>query len=373
MATPNDIKRYRSALREERNSASLYREMAVAETDPKIASVYRYLAETEDRHAEMFAGKLRAAGAVVPAFRPAVRTKILGWIARRFGVALILPSLSATESGAAANYDQHEDSAALAPSERSHALFFRQIGGKSTGMEGSALAQLEGRHRSAGGNALRAAVLGAIDGLLSNLSLVMGVAGANMSGHNILVTGIAGLLAGASSMALGEWISVTSSRELYQKQIETEREEIEQVPDEEIEELRLIYQARGLEEHEARRMAQQIMSNKETALDALVRDELGVDPDELGGSAWAAAITSFLLFAVGAAIPVSPFFFLAGGTAIVTSLALSSAGLFLLGAAITLFTGKPVLFSGIRMVLISLAAAAVTFGIGHLLGVQLGG
>ena len=263
--------------------------------------------------------------------------------------------------------------AAIAPSERSHALFFQQIGIKAAGMEGSALAQLEGRHRSAGGNALRAAVLGANDGLVSNLSLVMGVAGAALSQHSIMITGLAGLLAGAISMALGEWISVQSSRELYEKQIETEREEIEHMPDEEVEELTLIYQARGLEAAEARRMAERIMSNKDTALDALVRDELGVDPQELGGSAWEAAFASFLLFAVGAAIPVSPFFFLTGESAVITSLVCSSIGLFLLGAAITLFTGKSVLWSGLRMVIISLTAAAVTFAIGHLVGSQLGG
>ena len=240
-------------------------------------------------------------------------------------------------------------------------------------MEGSALAQLEGRHRSAGGNALRAAVLGANDGLVSNLSLVMGVAGADLAGQSILVTGLAGLLAGAASMALGEWISVQSSRELYQKQIETERSEIEQMPDEEIEELKLIYQARGLEEKEARRMAEQIMSNKETALDSLVRDELGVDPKELGGSAWEAAITSFFLFALGAIIPVYPFIFLSGTPAVIVSLISSAVGLFLIGTIITLFTGRSVLYSGTRQVLFGLGAAAVTFLVGKVLGVSIAG
>lgn len=374
MTTSDDVKRFLAALADERDSAALYKMMAASEKNPKVAAVYRHLSETEEKHAGIFAQKLTSAGVTVPRFRPSRRTRILGWLARRFGVEMILPSLAATEDGAASQYVGHDDTAAMAPQERSHALFFRQLGKTSRGgMEGSALAQLEGRHRSAGGNALRAAVLGANDGLVSNLSLVMGVAGANLSGQSILVTGLAGLLAGATSMALGEWISVQSSRELYQKQIETEREEIDQMPDEEIEELKLIYQARGLEEQDARRIAVQIMSNKTTALDALVRDELGVNPEELGGSAWEAAITSFLLFAVGAAIPVSPFFALQGTAAVLTSLAVSSVGLFALGAAITLFTGKPVFFSGIRMVLISLAAAAVTFAVGHLIGIQLAG
>jgi VIT1/CCC1 family predicted Fe2+/Mn2+ transporter len=373
MPTREDTRRWLAALEDERNSGALYAGMAAAEKNPKLAAVYRHLADTEKKHAGIFAQKLRDAGVHVPSFRPSARTRILGWLAARFGVEIILPSLAATEDGAASMYTKHDDMAAMAPEERSHALFFRQVGRTSRGggMEGSALAQLEGRHRSAGGNALRAAVLGANDGLVSNLSLVMGVAGANLSGHAILVTGLAGLLAGATSMALGEWISVQSSRELYQKQIETEREEIEQMPDEEIEELKLIYQARGLEEQEARRIAVQIMGNKATALDALVRDELGVDPDQLGGSAWEAAITSFLLFALGAALPVSPFFALQGMAAVGVSLGVSSVGLFALGAAITLFTGKPVLHSGLRMVLVSLAAAAVTFLVGHLIGIQL--
>ena len=373
MATPDDIKRYRSALEDERNSAALYRIMAEAEKSSNIASVYRHLAETEEKHITLFEKKLTEAGAPIPPAGTSLRTKILGWIARRFGVEIILPALAATEDEVADTYRGHEDMAGMAASERSHALFFQQIGKKASGMEGSALAQLEGRHRSAGGNALRAAVLGANDGLVSNLSLVMGVAGAALSQQSILITGLAGLLAGAISMALGEWISVQSSRELYEKQIATEREEIEHMPDEEVEELTLIYQARGLEAPEARRMAERIMDNKTTALDALVRDELGVDPEELGGSAWEAAIASFLLFAVGAAIPVTPFFFLTGATAVVTSLVCSSIGLFLLGAAITLFTGKGALWSGLRMVIISLTAAAVTYTIGHLVGAQLGG
>ena len=220
---------------------------------------------------------------------------------------------------------------------------------------------------------MRAAVLGASDGLLSNFNLVMGVAGASLSGRSILLTGCAGLLAGAVSMALGEWISVQSSRELYRKHIETEREEIENAPEEELEELVLIYQARGMEEGDARKFAARIMADRENALETLVREELGVDPQELGGSAWEAAFTSFLLFAAGAVIPVLPFAVLEGAAAIAASAVLSAAGLFVVGAAITLFTGRSLWYSGLRQVAFGLAAAAVTFGIGRLAGVVLGG
>ncbi len=240
-------------------------------------------------------------------------------------------------------------------------------------MEGSSLAQLEGRHRSAGGNALRAAVLGANDGLVSNLSLVMGVAGASLSNQAILVTGFAGLLAGAISMALGEWLSVQSSRELYLRQISIEREEIASAPEEEVEELALIYQARGIADEQAHHLAQQIMSDKENALQTLAREELNVDPQELGGSAWEAAIASFILFAAGAILPVISFTFLSGLRAVIVSGIISTLGLFVIGSAITLFTGRSVLFSGLRQVLFGLAAAVVTFTIGRLIGVNLGG
>jgi VIT1/CCC1 family predicted Fe2+/Mn2+ transporter len=235
------------------------------------------------------------------------------------------------------------------------------------------VARIEGRHRTAGGNALRAAVLGASDGLVSNFNLVMGVAGAALAGKTILLTGMAGLLAGAISMALGEWISVQSSRELYEEQIEREKEEIASDPEEEVEELVLIYRARGLAEPEARALAERLMSDPDTALQTLARDELGVDPEDLGGSAWEAAITSFLLFAVGAILPVLPYFFLSGTPALALSAGLSTAGLFVIGAAITLFTGRSVLYSGTRQILFGLVAAAVTFGVGKLIGVTIAG
>ncbi len=241
------------------------------------------------------------------------------------------------------------------------------------GMEGSALAALEGRHRSTGGNALRAAVLGANDGLVSNLSLVMGVAGATLNNHTVLITGIAGLLAGAISMALGEWLSVQSSRELFGHQIKIESAEVAQHPEEEVEELALIYEARGLNREQARTLAGSIVSNAESAVETLAREELGVDPGELGGSAWEAALTSFILFALGAIIPVSPFIFATGMTAVYVSILLSIVGLFILGAVITLFTGRPVWFSGLRMVIFGLLAAAGTFGIGRLIGTSIGG
>jgi VIT1/CCC1 family predicted Fe2+/Mn2+ transporter len=201
----------------------------------------------------------------------------------------------------------------------------------------------------------------------------MGVAGAELAPRAILITGLAGLLAGACSMALGEWLSVQSARELYQRQIAIEKQEITEVPDEEAEELALIYQSKGLPEGEAKSLADRLIHNQANALDTLSREELGIDPDELGGSAWAAAATSFGLFALGAIIPVAPFFILGGLGAVIASLILSALGLFLVGAAITLLTGRNVLFSGLRQVAFGLIAAAITFGIGRLIGVAVTG
>src|SRR5499427_999959 len=205
------------------------------------------------------------------------------------------------------------------------------------------------------------------------MSLLSGVAGADLAPHAILVTGLAGLLAGAFSMALGEWLSVNTARESAQRQIATEADELEQVPEEEKEELSLIYQAKGLPEDLAKSLAEQLIANKKTALDTLVREELGIDPEELGGSAWAAAGTSFLLFAVGAIFPVAPYFALAGLPAVIVSLTASGVALFLIGAGTTLFTGLSVWFSGARQLLIGFAAAGVTYGVGKLIGAALVG
>jgi VIT1/CCC1 family predicted Fe2+/Mn2+ transporter len=201
----------------------------------------------------------------------------------------------------------------------------------------------------------------------------MGVAGAELSGKGILVTGIAGLLAGAGSMALGEWLSVQSSRELYESEIATEAAELAAVPEEEEEELALIYQAKGLPEEQARALARRLIANRENALDTLAREELGIDPQELGGSAWEAAVTSFVLFALGAIVPLAPFFFLTGSRAVIASLSVSAVALFLIGAGITLLTRRAVVASGLRQVVFGLAAAGLVYGIGRLIGVSLAG
>jgi vacuolar iron transporter family protein len=365
-----DPSRWRANLQDELDSAALYRQLAEVEDDERLAGVYRRLAEVEERHADFWERRLREAGEEVPPHRVGWRTRLLGWLARRVGVGFVLPTVDSMERADAGSYDRQPEATgtALPAEERSHARLLREIAGGGGGLQGPSVARLEGRHRAASGNSLRAAVLGANDGLLSNFSLVMGVAGAQLGHTEILITGLAGLVAGAGSMAMGEWISVMNARELFSRQIGIEREELEAIPEEEREELVLIYQAKGLSAEEAGELADRLMSSPAQALDTLSREELGIDPEELGGSATAAAATSFVLFAIGATVPILPFLFFGGGLAIALSAACSAAALFGIGALITLMTGRGVLFSGSRQVLVGLAAAALTFGLGAVVG-----
>jgi len=359
---------------DERNSALLYETLSHIEKDKRIAEIYLRMVGVELRHAEKWETELREGGESIPEFQPVFRTRLMILMAKWFGPSAILSGMQSMERAGSSTYSQQPDARGMVADEKSHAFLIGQIvGSMRGGFEGGTLALLEGRHRASGGNALRAGVLGANDGLVSNLSLVMGVAGAALSGRSILITGIAGLLAGACSMALGEWLSVQSSRELYAHQIGIETDEIESHPQEEAEELALIYEARGLKPEQAKTLAGQIMANQEYAIQTLAREELGINPDELGGSAWEAAFTSFGLFAVGAIIPVLPFIFSSGITAVLLSVGLSAVGLFILGATISTFTGRSPVYSGLRMVIFSLVAAAITFGIGSLIGANLGG
>jgi len=347
-----------------------YRVLASLEKNPTVRDIYERMAKSEEKHEAFWAGKIREIGAEPPKRKVSSRAKFMFFLARIFGPSFVLPTIASREIKGGLDYLAQAETKGtnLAADERSHERILTAVmEGRPGQAEPRGERTPEKWHR-AGGNALRAAVLGANDGLLSNLSLVMGVAGAAMSNQSILITGLAGMLAGASSMALGEWISVQNSRELYQRQIEIERLEIEGNPLEEQEELALIYESKGLSKEMARTAAARIMEDHAAALDTLTREELGLDPAELSGSAWVAAFTSFGLFAAGAVFPVFPFLILTGSTAILTSLAVSTGGLFLIGAGTSLFTGRNLWFSGFRQVLFGLIAAGITFGVGKLIG-----
>lgn len=360
-------------IRTEVDTGYLYKVLAKHEADPQVAKVFEEMSEIELSHALAFMKKHGLPESQMP--KPSGRAKALEFIGKVLGYDYVLGVLLDTEKsissaiGAARRKSRTEESV----SDTAHVQILRNILNNHKEISGSALARFEKRHRSVGGNALRAAVLGGNDGLVSNFSLVMGIAGASSGQSEVLLTGMAGLLAGALSMALGEWISVKSSQELYENQMQLEMEELEANPEGEEKELALIYISKGIPEAQARQMAAEIIADKEKAHQMLIKEELGINSEDLEGSAMEAAITSFLLFAVGAIIPVIPFFFMGGMSAVLLSAGLSAAGLFIIGAAITLFTGKGVWYSGFRQVFFGLAAAAITYGIGSLIGVSLGG
>lgn len=370
VSTKTDLARWRRNLQAEVDGAHIYRAMAANSGDDRLAGLYGRMAEAEERHATLWRDRL-SEGASSARLRPSVRARVLAGVARRLGADLIAPMMASQERVGRTMYDDQPEAAgtSLPTDERSHARLLQAVTG---GLSGAMLSRFEGRHRAIGGNALRAAVLGANDGLVSNFSLVMGVAGAGAGSDAVLIAGVAGLLAGSLSMALGEWLSVQSARELYENQIATEAEELVAFPHEEEEELRLIFEAKGLDAGSARRLSKRIIGgDPKAALDTMAREELGIDPKELGGSAWVAAVTSFVLFAVGAIVPVVPFVIGSGPGAIVASAILAALALFGLGAAITLLTGRRPLISGLRQVGFGLAAAATTFAIGTLLGIAI--
>jgi VIT1/CCC1 family predicted Fe2+/Mn2+ transporter len=234
---------------------------------------------------------------------------------------------------------------------------------------GQSIMKSEHWHRTSYGGSLRAAVFGVNDGLISNFCLVMGIAGTAAEPRFVLLAGVAGLLAGASSMAAGEYVSVQSQRELYQQQLALEEQELQSSPEEELEELALIYQAKGIPADQAQVLARQILSNPDSAIDTLAREELGLDPSALG-SPWIAAFSSFAAFAVGAAVPVLPYVLFSDNTAFLSSAVACGTALFIVGALISIFTGRNMAYSGVRMVGIGAAAATITFLVGRALGVS---
>jgi VIT1/CCC1 family predicted Fe2+/Mn2+ transporter len=361
-------------LQTEVDACFLYNKLAEAESDATVANVFRQMSAIEKGHADAFLKKINTGSdAVLPP--PSFRAKALNTIGKVFGYDYVLGVLMDTEKSisTAVIHAKKKNKLPITGNETNHVTILRSLLEKESKVTGSNVAKFESRHRSVGGNALRAAVLGGNDGLVSNFSLVMGIAGATEGGSGVLLAGVAGLLAGALSMALGEWISVKSSQELHENQMQLEMDELETNPEGEQKELALIYMAKGIPEEQANALAAEIMLDTNHAHEVLVKEELGINTEELKGSAMEAAVYSFMLFAIGAVIPVISFMFTSGLAAIIISVISSAAGLFLIGSAITLFTGKSIWFSGFRQVIFGLIAAAITFGIGKLIGVSLAG
>jgi VIT1/CCC1 family predicted Fe2+/Mn2+ transporter len=349
-------RRFRENLRIERDNAALYARLAELAENPRQATAYRRIADIEQANARFWEERLREAGEPVPPPRARLRVRALGWLAARFGTGFVMPTVVRLE---------HADHLAT-PVDRE---------GQRNHFAGEAvpLPVPRGRHAAQSGNTLRAAVLGANDGLVSNASLVMGMAGAATGDHAVLLAGLAGLVAGACSMALGEWLPVNSSREFYQAQITERAERLAVAPEDGQQYLARSYREKGLEPAAADALARHLLETPRAALDTMVREDLGVDPEDLGGSAWKASASSFCLFAFGALFPVAPYFLLGGRTALLASAASTALGLVLIALGTSLFTGRGLAFSIARQLGITLAASLITYLVGHLLGVAIAG
>jgi len=340
----------------EKESAWLYRQVAAAESDPRKSELFLKLAAAAEEQAGKWQlAARRAAGADAAAervFVPSARARIVAWLLARFDPRSLRPVLAAMKL-------------------RGLSVYSAPIGVGGHAMPTS-LEQVGARHRSAFGGSLRAGVFGVNDGLVSNVSLVLGVAGAGAASGYVLTAGVAGLLAGALSMAAGEYVSVRSQREMYQYQIALEREELAEYPQEEAEELALIYQARGVALEQAREVSQALLAQPQQALDVLAREELGLNPDDLG-SPWQAAATSFIAFALGATVPLVPFLTgLTGVRGVTGAVLITLVTLFAVGLGLSLFTGRHAVRGALRMVLIGGGAGAVSFWVGRMVGVALG-
>ena len=334
---------------EEKQSAYLYRVVAACEKSPEIKAMFIKLADAADHQAQHWHKLASQRGVKLPeSFRPELRAQLVAHMLRRLGPERLLPVLAAMKVRGLSVYTHG------AP------------GGHAQPVAG----QQESRHRRmAGSGSFRAAVFGVNDGLISNASLILGMAGAATSEPVILVAGVAGMLAGAASMAAGEYVSMRSQREMFEYQIGLEEAELDAYPEEEAQELAMIYEARGVPAADAQRMADTLIRDPTRALDTLAREELGLNPRELG-SPWGAAIASFLAFAVGAVIPLLPFVW-HGSHDLIVAITLALTGLFTTGAIVSLFTGRSPWWSGLRMLLIGAAAGATTWAVGHLFGVAL--
>lgn len=378
----NDPKRFLRYLEAERKASLLYRSLAETVTGDRAEALIE-LADIEDAHAEHWLEKLEEYGVEIP---PAPTTldpadqKLVN-MARATGLNSVLGTLEENEGADAGMYDDEPEALDSMPvDEREHAEVFRSM------LQGSPIPTITSRaemsqkttepwHRVDTSGSVRAAVFGISDGLVSNTALVMGFAGASLSGSlnnsTVLFAGLAGLLAGSFSMAAGEYVSVASQRDLYRREIEKEAIELRDKPEEEAKELELIYRAKGLDRVQAKAVSDKIMSDPKMALDTLAREELGLNPDELG-SPVKVAISSFIAFAIGASVAVVPYIFLQGSAAFYAAIAAAVIALCVVGGLVGKFSGRGIVFSAMRQLMWGAGAAGVTYIVGSFIGVNTG-
>jgi VIT1/CCC1 family predicted Fe2+/Mn2+ transporter len=394
MPTASEARQSLENLRLERDATWLYERLATIDRDPRRAAAFRKIAASEARHAAIWTSALERQGVdVPPPAGPRLRVRTIALLARLFGTRAVGDLVLALEGEEEELYEgqaSNPEVASIAADEREHAAIWREIqaartqrteispdaSGAGVAAAGAVvspqeIARSELWHRAGRSGTFRAVIFGVSDGLVSNLALVMGVAGAAPEPQIIVLTGIAGLLAGAFSMAAGEYVSMQSQRELFERQIELERAELRDMPEEELAELAAVYRSKGFSPEEALGIASRQFRDPDAALSTLVREELGLDPDELG-SPWGAALGSFVAFAIGAVIPVVPYLVLSGVTAFAVSIATSLVALFLVGVGVSLLTGKNAIYTGARQTGIGVAAATITYLVGRVIGVAAG-
>lgn len=371
-AEPAKVALWLENLRDERDGVALYRGLARVERDAARAAEFEALASAEQRHEAIWVRKLERAGVPLPRDHASPRIRLLLWIAARLGTQAVLPLVMMNESSDVAKYvKQGRETAALVVEEQEHGETLRRLSGAKPTTPQGRITERERWHRLGRGGALRAGVFGANDGLVSNLSLLLGVAAAGAQRDTLLITGLAGLFAGALSMAVGEYSSVASQRDLLRRQIVLESRELAEAPEEEEAELVQLLRDKGLTAGQAGETARQIMQSPESALDTLVREELGLDPDDLG-SPVRAALSSFLTFAAGAALPLLPMLLLSQPAASWTAAGLGALLLGGVGAFLGFLSGASPARAALRMVVLAALAAGVTVGVGRLVGASLG-
>ena len=388
----SDPRRFLRYLEAERNASMLYRALAETVGGDRREALLE-LAQMEDDHAAHWEEKLQAYGIDVPPKPTQLDPSDSALVARARGAGFadVLRQLEEAEGADAGMYDaEPEAPASMSEDEREHIDVFQQM---RTSLENGESADTptplssrghrvvtptpgERWHRGDKSGSTRAAVFGVSDGLVSNTALVMGFAGASTSNSTVLFAGLAGLLAGAFSMAAGEYVSVASQRDLFRREIQMEASELRDKPEEEQKELELIYRAKGVDRPTAESIAAQLMSDPQTALDTLAREELGLDPDELG-SPVKVAVSSFLAFAIGASVVVIPYlFFLGEGASTVIPLALAITlaviSMLVVGGIVGRLSGRGVVFSALRQLSWGAGAAIITFAVGSLVGITVG-
>jgi VIT1/CCC1 family predicted Fe2+/Mn2+ transporter len=364
--TAPDLHAFEHHWQDEADAAFLYRLLSDAEPDEKKKDLYRRLSDVEERHVEVWARLLREHGHTVKPFRPSARTRLLAMLGRMFGPSFLLPMLLAEEGREVKGYlHMHRQTAAGAPGAREsltlaresaeHAVTLNSISGK-TG---------EPWHRTESGGFLRNVVYGFNDGLTANFGLVAGVIGASSEAahHTVIVAGVAGLIADALSMGSSGYLAAKSEQEVYANEIAMERDEITLMPEVERDELALIYEAKGMATDAAMALATEVMADPARMLEEQVQEELGIGEPHMSPmrEAWITGTAT----AIGALIPVFPFFFWSGRTAIIVAFIVAMASHWLVGAARSVFTGRSVFRSGLDMFVVGLGVAVVGYYVGE--------